>query len=228
MMTGQPTKPHRGLIPMEGGIARRYADLRRSDKQMALYRRQAEEFTAGLGAGAEVLEVAPGPGFLSIEMARTGRVRVVGIDASTTFVELAAAAARASGVDVDFRAGDVADMPFDADSFDLVVTQAAFKNFSRPARALEEMHRVLRPGGTAIVQDMSKDASTAAIAEEVKGMGVGRVNAAMTRVILSRLRRRAYTPSQFAQLVAESPFGTCQLRSHGISLEVRCTKQPAR
>jgi ubiquinone/menaquinone biosynthesis C-methylase UbiE len=108
------------------------------------------------------------------------------------------------------------------------VTQAAFKNFSRPARALEEMHRVLRPGGTAIVQDMSKDASTAAIAEEVKGMGVGRVNAAMTRVILSRLRRRAYTPSQFAQLVAESPFGTCQLRSHGISLEVRCTKQPAR
>ena len=76
----QASNPHRGLLPMEGPIARRYAGLRRTGTQMELYRRQAETFTEGLPVGAEVLEVAPGPGYLAIEMARAGRVRVVGLD----------------------------------------------------------------------------------------------------------------------------------------------------
>jgi ubiquinone/menaquinone biosynthesis C-methylase UbiE len=212
---------------MEGGIARWYANLRRSEKQLELYRHQAAELTAGLGDGAEVLEIAPGPGYLAIEMARTGRVRVTGLDASTTFVELASTAARQAGVDVEFRVGDAADMPFGADTFDLTVSQAAFKNFSRPARALEEIHRVLRPGGTAIIQDMNRDVSASDIADEVKGMGIGRGSAAMTKVTLSQLRRRAYSPAQFERLVADSSFRTCEITTEGIGLEVRMKKQPA-
>lgn len=219
-------KPYRGLFPMEGGIARRYADLRRSEKQMELYRHQAAELTAGLGDGAKVLEIAPGPGYLAIEMARAGRIRVVGLDVSTTFVELATTAARKAGVDVEFRAGDAADMPLDADTFDLAVSQAAFKNFSRPARALEEIHRILRPGGTAVIQDMNRDASASDIADEVKSMGLGWGSAAMTKVILSQLRRRAYSPSQFEQLVTDSSFRTCEITVEGIGLEVRMKKQP--
>lgn len=60
---------------------------------------------------------------------------MTGLDVSTTFVELATAAARAAGVNVEFRVGDAADLPFDTGSFDLAVSQAAFKNFSRPDRA---------------------------------------------------------------------------------------------
>ena len=222
----QASKPYRGL-PMEGGVARRYANLRRSDKQAELYRRQAVELTAGLGDGADVLEIAPGPGYLAIEMARPGRFRVVGLDVSTTFVGLATAAAREAGVDVEFRAGDAADMPFDDDSFDLAVSQAAFKNFSRPGRALAEVHRVLRPGGTAIIQDMDRDTTASGIADEVKGMGLGRGSAAMTRMILNYLRRRAYSPTQFERLVADSPFQTCEITTAGIGMEVRLHKPPA-
>jgi ubiquinone/menaquinone biosynthesis C-methylase UbiE len=212
---------------MEGGVARRYADQRRSGNQMEAYRRQAHELTAGLSDGAEVLEVAPGPGYLAIEMARTGRFRVTGLDVSRTFVEIASRNARESGVDVEFRLGDAADIPFDAESFDLVISQAAFKNFSQPARALDEFHRVLRAGGTAIIQDMSRDASRADIAEEVNGMDLGRASAFMTKAILARLRRRAYSPLQFDQLVADSAFRTCRIDTGGISLEVRMKKQPA-
>jgi ubiquinone/menaquinone biosynthesis C-methylase UbiE len=118
-------------------------------------------------------------------------------------------------------------LPFDAGTFDLAVSQAAFKNFSRPARALEEMHRILRPGGTAIIQDMNRDASASGIADEVKGMGLSRGSAAMTKVILSQLRRRAYSPSQFERLVADSPFRTCEITTEGIGLEVRMKKPPA-
>ena len=221
----QQTAP--GPSPHGGPIARRYAGLRRTGTQMELYRRQAETFTEGLPVGAEVLEVAPGPGYLAIEMARAGRVRVVGLDASATFVELATAAARESGVGAEFQVGDAADMPFDDGSFDLVISQAAFKNFARPARALEEIHRILRPGGRAVIQDMSRDASSSDIAEEVKGMGLGRGGAAVTKLILARLRRRAYSPVQFRQLVADSSFRTCEITAEGIGLEVRMNKQPA-
>jgi ubiquinone/menaquinone biosynthesis C-methylase UbiE len=209
---------------MEGGIARRYAVNRGSESQREEYRRQAAELTAGLEDGAAVLEIAPGPGYLAIEMARTGRFRVTGLDVSATFVELATAAARKAGVNVEFRVGDAAGLPFDTGSFDLAVCQAAFKNFSRPARALAEFHRVLRPGGTAIVHDMSRDASGSDIAEEVRGMGIGAGSAAMTRVILGQLRRRAYSPSQFERLIADSPFRTCEITTGGIGMEVRMVK----
>src|ERR1700737_719408 len=93
---------------MEGPIARWYAKLRRSGNQIEGYRRQAAQLTEGLPAGAKVLEVAPGPGYLAIEMARLGRVRVSGLDISRTFVQIASENAREAGVEIDFQQGDVA------------------------------------------------------------------------------------------------------------------------
>jgi len=124
------------LIPeMEGRQARWYARQRRSGGQLAGYRSRAAELAATLPDGAEVLEVAPGPGYQAVELARGGRVAVHGVDVSRTMVEIAAGYAAEQGVAVDFRHGDVADLPFPDGSFDLVLTQAAFKNFTAPVRA---------------------------------------------------------------------------------------------
>lgn len=141
-----------------------YAKVRSSEPQIAGYRRQAAQLTKGLPKGAKVLEVAPGPGYLAIEMARLGRFQVTGLDFSRTFVQIASENARQDGVKVDFHHGDAAVMPFAPDSFDLIVCQAAFKNFTYPETALSEMHRVLRSGGTAVIQDMNRDATHADIA----------------------------------------------------------------
>ena len=171
---------------------------------------------------ARVLEIAPGPGYLAIEIARLGRFEVTGLDVSRTFVEIGRENARKAGVTVDFRHGDAAAVPFEANSFDLVVCQAAFKNFTEPVCALDEMHRVLRPGGSAIIQDLSKDAANADIDREVIAMKLSRFNTLATRFMLETiLRRRAYTPAQFERLVAESAFRACDIRKDGIGLEVR-------
>src|SRR5438270_721276 len=146
---------------MEGPIARWYARIRGSASQLEAYRKQALHLTTGLRDGARVLEVAPGPGYLAIEMARPGRIHVTGLDISRTFVEIAGENASQAGVTVEFRQGDVARMPFETESFDLVVCQAAFKNFTQPRSALAEMHRVLRAGGSAVIQDMSRAATHA-------------------------------------------------------------------
>lgn len=210
---------------MEGPIARWYARVRGSHSQLDLYRKQAAELTAGLKPGAWVLEVAPGPGYLAVEIARLGRFEVTGLDISHTFVEIARDNARTAGVDVYFHQGDVAHMPFASATFDLIVCQAAFKNFTLPRSALAEMHRVLRPGGTAVIQDMSHDASHGDIAHEVAQMRLGPINALTTKATLEMLKRRAYSPGEFARLAALSPFATSEIQTDGIGLEVRLTKE---
>jgi len=209
---------------MEGAVARWYAGLRGSGGQIAEYRRQARQLTKDLSDGSHVLEVAPGPGYLAIEMARLG-LHVTGLDISRTFVQIGNENARKAGVTIDFRQGDAAVMPFEADSFDLVVCQAAFKNFVHPGSALHEMHRVLRTGGTAVIQDMSSEASHADIEKEVKAMELGWLSTFTTKATLEMLKRRAYTPATFERLVAESPFQTCEISTEGIGLEVRLIKQ---
>jgi ubiquinone/menaquinone biosynthesis C-methylase UbiE len=124
-------------------------------------------------------------------------------------------------VNVDFHQGDVAVMPFAADSFDLVICQAAFKNFVHPASALYEMHRVLRSAGTAVIQDMNGEATHADIQQEVKGMELGWLSTFTTQATLEMLKRRAYTPATFERLVAASPFGTGEIQAEGMSLAVR-------
>jgi ubiquinone/menaquinone biosynthesis C-methylase UbiE len=210
---------------MEGLVARWYARIRGTESQIEAYRREAERFTASLPANARVLEVAFGPGYLAIELARIGRFQVTGLDISHTFVKIATQNAADAGVTADFHQGDAAVMPFAADTFDLIVCQAAFKNFVHPGSALSEMYRVLRDGGTALIQDMSSDASHADIEQEVKGMGLGRVGSFTTKGTLEMLKRRAYSPARFERLAAESPFQTCQISTEGIGLEVRLTKE---
>ena len=214
------------LVPeMEGTLARWYARQRGTESQVEAWRNLASRLTEKLSNDAAVLEVAPGPGYLAIEMARLARLYVAGLDISRTFVEIARENARQAGVSVDFRHGDVAKIPWETGSFDLIVCQAAFKNFSQPLIALEEIHRVLRAGGAAVIQDLSRDASRAEIGREVTRMKLSWLNAFVTKLVLgTMLRRRAYSPARFERLVAESPFRACEIRKDGIGMEVRLRK----
>ena len=102
MPTAQP-KPWKGT-GMEGWIARWYASTRRND--MEDFRREAKSAAERLPAGACVLDVAPGPGFFAIELAKLGDFRITGLDISRTLVKIAAENARKAGVNVDFRLGN--------------------------------------------------------------------------------------------------------------------------
>jgi ubiquinone/menaquinone biosynthesis C-methylase UbiE len=210
---------------MEGPMARWYARQRGSAPQMAMYREQAAKLTQGLPAGSPVLEVAPGPGYMAIEIARLGGYPVTALDISRTFVEIAGENARRAGVRVEFRHGDVAAMPFATGSFDFLLCQAAFKNFPDPVTALDEMHRVLRDGGVAVIHDMYREASNQDIAREVEGMRLNALNSLLTTVPLRWLRTRAYSKERFAEVVAASAFRTADIRANGILIEVRLMKR---
>ena len=210
---------------MEGWQARWYARQRTTSSQLAVVRARARQLESSLKAGARVLEVASGPGLLSIELARSGRLTVVGLDISHSMVEIAIENAAREGVAVRFEHGDVAQLPFADASFDLVVCQAAFKNFTEPKRALAEFYRVLKPGGRAEIDDLSREASSAEIGDEVRKMGLSRLNAFATKWILATLlRRRAYSRAQIEQLAASSAFPSHQFARDGIGFTVTLSR----
>jgi ubiquinone/menaquinone biosynthesis C-methylase UbiE len=210
-------------IGMEGWIARWYTRTRRKD--MVDFRRQAKAMADRLRAGCDVLEVAPGPGFFAIELAKLGGFRITGLDVSRTFVEIAAENARAEGVNLDFRQGSASAMPFSDETFDFVYCSAAFKNFSEPVKALDEMHRVLRPHGEAVVVDLCKDVSLDEIDKYVEQSGRNWFDAWMTKWTFRHvLLKRAYTKVEFTRMAEGSHFGACEMRMGPMGFEVRFTK----
>jgi len=100
-------------------------------------------------AGARILDIPCGGG-VALRGLRPGQgVTYVAADIAQTMLDRTTAAARERGVDdqVEPRIADVGDLPFDDDSFDLVVSFTGLHCFPDPARAVVEMVRVLRPGG---------------------------------------------------------------------------------
>src|ERR1700722_19856862 len=139
-------KGYRG-VGMEGPIAAWYA--KNTAKDLSRFTTVARAVATRVPPGGRVLEIAPGPGFCAIAIAKSGRYSVTGLDISESFVRIARENAGAAGVAVDFRHGNASAMPFPDASFDFIVCSAAFKNFSDPVGALNEIYRVLAPGGHA-------------------------------------------------------------------------------
>jgi len=176
---------------MEGSTARWYD--RTTRKALADFKALADRIAALLPPGAEILEIAPGPGFLSIELAKRG-FHVRGVDISKSFVVIARKNAAAECVNVPFEQGNASALSLGDASVDFVVCRAAFKNFAEPVKALAEMRRVLKPGGMALVIDMRRDISLAEVRQYVKAQDVSIINRwFMMFVFRHMLIKRAYT-----------------------------------
>jgi ubiquinone/menaquinone biosynthesis C-methylase UbiE len=211
------TKAYKG-IAMEGVIARWYTKNTRQGREFDAL---AQRISDIVPAGSHVLEVAPGPGFLSIEIAKLGMYQVAGVEISKTFVDIERANAKAAGVTIDFQQGDAANLPFGDASFDFVICTAAFKNFTHPVQALREMYRVLRPQGKALVIDLRRDASPAEINREVEKMGLNRTNTLLTKWTFSMmLLKSAYTEQQIREFLSEAEITKSRIQPSGIGFEI--------
>ena len=216
-MTAALEKGHKG-IGMEGSIARWYEKTTRKD--MPEFRRVAEQLNVLAPENGRILEVAPGPGFLSIELARRGKTQVTGLDISKTFVELARRNAAAAGVRVDFQHGNASRMPFPDNRFDLLVCRAAFKNFSEPEQALCEMKRVLRPGGRGVIFDLRRDVPMSEIRRYVDGLGLRAFSRWFTLLTFRfMLLKRAYTREAMERMIQSVGFSRFTIEARDIGFE---------
>lgn len=215
-------KPYKG-VAMEGVIAKWYS--KNQQKSIGQYRSwaitAAEHLPVG---GSKILEVAPGPGYLSIELAKLGEYKITGLDISNTFVKIAIEKTKAAHLEehVEFRNGDAAQMPFPNEVFDFVVCTSAFKNFPEPVRVLDEMSRVLqKPNGIALIIDMRKEASKKELDSYVDSLKLSWFNSYITRLIFKRmLLKSAYTEDQIRDFVRRSHFKDCKIVNETIGREI--------
>jgi ubiquinone/menaquinone biosynthesis C-methylase UbiE len=218
LSTSKPVKPYKGLA-MEGTIAKWYAQNtgRASEQKQILKRTQPS-----LPDRGNILEVAPGPGFLSIEYARLGKYKVTALEISKTFIEIARENARKASVNVEFRHGNASRMPFDSNGFDFIICVAAFKNFSQPVEALREMYRVLKPGGTACIIDLRRDAPLEKINHHIKHeLHLSGLNAFITRwVFKTTLLKNAYTKAEITDLAAQTKFSKLRIDEDALGMDI--------
>jgi ubiquinone/menaquinone biosynthesis C-methylase UbiE len=222
MTTLAMPKPH-GDRGMEGMVAKWYAA--NTAEVLNEYQDLAKRIANQLPQGSTVLEVAPGPGYFCIELARLGSYAITGLDISRTFVKMAAKKAAEAGVHVNFTQGSASNIPFPRGSFDFLLCRAAFKNFADPVGALKEMSRVLRPGGRGLIIDLRRDASPGTINRHVDEMGLSPVNRILTRLAFrTMLLKSAYTREQFQQMLAQTEFSNVEIAEDGIGFEIWMTK----
>jgi ubiquinone/menaquinone biosynthesis C-methylase UbiE len=155
----------------------------------------------------EAVDLGCGPGHLAIELARAApSLHVTGVDLSNAL--LAEAILHAAQADaahrVQFRTADAADTPFPDASFDLAVSTLSLHHWSDPVPILDEVQRILKPGGAFVIFDLRRDMIPPAYV----------LVAFVTRFIVPRVLRAAreplgsrdaaYTPPEAAELAQAS------------------------
>jgi ubiquinone/menaquinone biosynthesis C-methylase UbiE len=214
-------KAYKGM-GMEGSTARWYDRTTRKD--MPEIKALAVRIAAAVPPGAAVLEVAPGPGFLSIELAKRGLL-VCAVDISKTFVEIAQRNAATESVAAGFELGNASALPVEDASVDFVVCRAAFKNFTEPVKALSEMRRVLRPGGRALLIDLRRDCSMQEVKRYVNGLGVNWLNRwFMMLVFRFMLIKRAYPLEEIRRMAMEAGWVEARIDPSPLGFEAWMTR----
>jgi demethylmenaquinone methyltransferase/2-methoxy-6-polyprenyl-1,4-benzoquinol methylase len=101
--------------------------------------------------GTRALDLATGTGDIAFSTAALG-ARVIGLDITTRMIELA----RGKGTAAQFVVGDMQSLPFPDASFDLVTTGYGLRNVPNLLAAIDEIGRVLRPGGQVLSLDFNR------------------------------------------------------------------------
>jgi len=121
------------------------------DGEKTVWKRELRSVLNG-NVGLKALDVGTGPGFLALILAEMGH-SVTGVDISTGMIDRAKENARMLNLMADFCHADAERLPFEDESFDLLVNRHLLWTLPDPRGAVEEWTRVLRPGGRIVAID---------------------------------------------------------------------------
>ncbi|GHV83978.1 methyltransferase type 11 [Spirochaetia bacterium] len=198
----------------------RWYDKNTRTNRIAEMQGYAKEVASHINDNANVLEVAPGPGYLSIELAKLGNYNIIGMDISADFVEICKTNAKRENVNVIFVQGNVSAMPFEDNTFDFIVCSAAFKNFKEPVIAIREMYRVLKNSGIVLIIDMNRNVSKGTLEEEAAKISKSGFERWFMKNTFKQLCKSAYTKNEFENIIKQTFFNRNDIKEIGIGLFV--------
>ena len=106
----------------------------------------------------QILDIATGTGDFAIQAMSLHPEKVIGIDISQGMLEIGRKKILKKGLQryIDLQHGDSENLQFIDNKFDAVIVSFGVRNFENLNRGLEEMYRVLKPNGTAVILEFSK------------------------------------------------------------------------
>lgn len=172
------------------------------------YKILAEEIAHQLGnkgrLHGQILEVCFGPGNLCGELLRKGATKVIGVDACPIMIKHSSKKfwREIVGGQMQFIQAQAQNLPFSNNTFEGVVNFNSFHQFSdqnRALAALEEMARVLKPGGWGFVRDFRRGASKEVIAKRLE-----HTKPKIVPLLLDSLRA-SFTSGEFINMLKQIP-----------------------
>jgi ubiquinone/menaquinone biosynthesis C-methylase UbiE len=156
-----------------------------------------------------LVDVGCGPGQLIAGIARSlPHLSIIGVDIAEEMLQKAGNNLASMGLaeKVSFRRGDMQGLPLESDSIDFVVSTLSLHHWSQPKQAIEEIHRVLKPGGQFLIFDLRRDSPRAAywivrFAQSfILPAALGRINEPTGSFMAS------YTPAEVKATMSDTPF----------------------
>lgn len=108
-----------------------------------------------------VLDIATGTGDLAIQIAKSTQAQITGFDLSAGMLEVGRKKVAKEKLDdrIEMIQGDAEKMPFEDNSFDVITVAFGVRNFENLKKGLDEIYRVLKPGGKFIILEFSQPES---------------------------------------------------------------------
>ena len=199
-------------IPGPGAIL--YNAIARSGIFQRHYELIAQDIL-GFGREGRLLDIGTGPGWLLLKLHPCApQLRLTGLDISAAMVRKAKANIAQAGLtrDIEVVEAGAKHVPFPDGTFDLVVSTGSLHHWKDPIGSLNECHRLLKPGGTALIYDLLTKLPAAVASEGRRQFGRYR----MWLLWLHSFEEPFYTQDQMSDLATRSQFGKGDIRFVGV------------
>lgn len=207
---------------IEGYFATKYAEFAKNTPEIRKEYKRLADKTASMIKKGRLLEIGPGPGHISIEIAKLlPEMEIIGLDISDTMIEIARKNANEHGLSerIEFRNGDASKIPFEDSSFNFVVSSGSLHHWKKPVQVFNEIYRVLKSNCRAMIYDLRKDAPQQKIRE-----WANIIDSKIMRWGLKHSFRESYTAQQIEKTIKDTRFTEFEIKEEEINLEILLSK----
>ena len=162
-----------------------------------------------------LVDVGCGTGYFIETIARSfPNLCLVGVDISEEMVQEASKNLSSLRIanQLSFRQGDIQELPFENSSLDFIVSTLSLHHWAEPKQAIQEINRILKPGGQFLIFDLRRDS---------RRIFYWLLRFAQTFILPSAIRRvneptssvlSTYTPVELKGIISQTPFQRWSLK----------------